>query len=155
MWELCHDIDGILMLHIMRAGGITDPHNVETLRRLCRRFPRCRLVLAHVARSFNYRHARDGLHAVADLHNVVVDTSAVTHAGAFRAALTILGPQRVLWGSDYMVSEFRGACFSHGDGFTWVYSEDESAQGLNVSATTHWSASNRCSASAKRAKTAA
>lgn len=132
MWELCHEHDGVLMLHIMRAGGITDPHNIETIRRLCRRYPRCRLVLAHVARSFNYRHAREGLQAIADIDNVVVDVSAVTQAGAFRAALEILGPRRVLWGSDYMVSELRGSCFTQGDGFTWIYSEDEPAQKLTI-----------------------
>ena len=132
MWKLCHEHDGVLMLHIMRAGGITDAHNVETIRRLCRRYPHCRLVLAHVARSFNYRHAREGLHAIADLDNVVVDASAVTQAGAFRAALEILGPRRVLWGSDYMVSELRGSCISQGDGFTWIYSEDKSAKDLTV-----------------------
>jgi len=132
MWEICHDHDGILMLHIMLADGITDPRNVEALRRLCRRYPRCKLVLAHVARSFNYRHAREGLHALVDLDNVVVDTSAVTQAGAFRAAIEILGPRRVLWGSDYMVSELRGSCITQGDGFTWIYSEDEAAQKLTI-----------------------
>ena len=132
MWELCAEHDGVLMLHIMRAGGITDAHNVETIRRLCRRHPRCRLVLAHVARSFNYRHAREGLQAIADLDKVVVDTAAVTQTGAFRAALEILGPRRVLWGSDYMVSELRGACFTQGDGFTWVYSDGPSAKDLTV-----------------------
>jgi glutamate-1-semialdehyde 2,1-aminomutase len=123
MWEACHDHDGILMLHIMLADGITDPRNVEALRRLCRRYPRCKLVLAHVARSFNYRHAREGLHHLVDLDNVVVDTSAVTQAGAFRAAIEILGPKRVLWGSDYMVSELRGSCITQGDGFTWIHPE--------------------------------
>lgn len=123
MWELCHEHDGVMMLHIMLAGGITDPRNVAALRRLCRRYPRCKLVLAHVARCFNYRHAREGLHHLVDLDNVVVDTSAVTQAGAFRAALEILGPRRVLWGSDYMVSELRGSCVTQGDGFTWIHPE--------------------------------
>lgn len=123
MWELCHEHDGILMLHIMLADGITDTRNVEAIRRMCRRYPRCKLVLAHVARSFNYRHAREGLHHLVDLDNVVVDTSAVTQAGAFRAALEILGPRRVLWGSDYMVSELRGSCITQGDGFTWIHPE--------------------------------
>ncbi|OYW61015.1 MAG: hypothetical protein B7Z40_19195, partial [Bosea sp. 12-68-7] len=123
MWEICHEYNGIMMLHIMLADGITDPRNVSALRRLCRRYPRCKLVLAHVARSFNYRHAREGLHHLIDLDNVVVDTSAVTQAGAFRAALEILGPRRVLWGSDYMVSELRGSCITQGDGFTWIHPE--------------------------------
>ncbi len=123
MWEICHDNDGIMMLHIMLADGITDPRNVETIQRLCRRYPGCKLVLAHVARSFNYRHARQGLHHLVDLDNVFVDTSAVTQAGAFRAAIEILGPKRVLWGSDYMVSELRGSCITQGDGFTWIHPE--------------------------------
>ncbi|MFN0078094.1 MAG: aminotransferase class III-fold pyridoxal phosphate-dependent enzyme [Prosthecobacter sp.] len=123
MWKACHDHNGIMMLHIMLADGITDPRNLEALRRLCRRYPRCKLVLAHVARSFNYSHAREGLHHLVDLDNVVVDTSAVTQAGAFRAAIEILGPKRVLWGSDYMVSELRGSCITQGDGFTWIHPE--------------------------------
>lgn len=132
MWEACHDHDGIMVLHIMLADGVTDPRNVEAIRRLCRKYPRCRLVLAHVARSFNYRHAREGLHHLVDLDNVVIDTSAVTQAGAFRAALEILGPRRVLWGSDYMVSELRGSCVTQGDGFTWIYSEEEAAKKLTI-----------------------
>jgi glutamate-1-semialdehyde 2,1-aminomutase len=131
MWELCAAFDGVLMLHIMHADGITDPRNVEAIRRLCLRHPRCRLVLAHVARSFNYRHAREGLRALVDLPNAVVDTSAVTQAGAFRAALEILGPRRVLWGSDYMVSELRGSCITQGDGFTWIHPDDASAEKLS------------------------
>jgi glutamate-1-semialdehyde 2,1-aminomutase len=138
MWRLCHDRDSLLMLHIMRGGGITDPQNLETIRCLCRRYPRCRLVLAHVARAFNYRQARDGFQAIADLENVVVDTAAVTQSGAFRAALEILGPRRVLWGSDYMVSQLRGACFTQGDGFTWVYADDASAKDLTVFGSYTW-----------------
>ena len=121
MWEACHDHDGIMMLHIMLADGITDPRNIEAIQRLCRRYSRCKLILAHIARSFNYRHAREGLHHLVDLDNVVVDTSAVTQAGAFRAAIEILGPKLVLWGSDYMVSELRGSCITQGDGFSWIH----------------------------------
>jgi glutamate-1-semialdehyde 2,1-aminomutase len=132
MWEVCHEHEGILMLHIMRAGGIADPLNIEALQRLCRRYPRCRVVLPHVARSFNYRHARRGLSSLIDLENVFVDASVVTDAGAFRAALQTLGPRRLLWGSDYFVSELRGKCVSHGEGFTWIYSDHESAANLTT-----------------------
>ena len=124
MWKICHEIDGVLMLHIMRGAGIADPDNLEAIRRLCREFPRCRLVLAHVARSFNYRNARAALRELVPLDNVVVDTSAVTETEAMRIALDVLGPRRVLFGSDYMVSELRGKCFTMGDGFSWVYADD-------------------------------
>ena len=124
MWRLCHEIDGVLMLHIMRSEGIADADNLEAIRRLCGEFPRCQLVLAHIARSFNYRNALEGLAEIADLDNVVVDTSAVTETEAMRCALDVLGPRRVLFGADYMVSEMRGKCFTMGDGFSWIYADD-------------------------------
>ena len=123
MWEICHEIDGVLMLHIMRSKGIADPDNLEAIERLSRDYPGCRLVLAHVARSFNYRNARAALRRLEPLENVVVDTSAVTEVEAMRVALDALGPRRVLFGSDYMVSEFRGKCFTMGDGFSWLYAD--------------------------------
>lgn len=123
MWQICHEIKGVLMLHIMRSEGIADPDNLAAIEQLCREFPECRLVLAHVARSFNYRNARTALRKIEHLDNVVVDTSAVTEAGAMRVALDALGPRRVLFGSDYMVSELYGKCFTMGDGFSWLYSD--------------------------------
>ncbi len=132
MWQICHEIKGVLMLHIMRSEGIADPDNLAAIERLCREFPRCRLVLAHVARSFNYRNARTALRQIEPLDNVVVDTSAITEAGAMRAALEMLGPRRVLFGSDYMVSELRGKCFTMGDGFSWLYSDLRCPRGGDV-----------------------
>jgi glutamate-1-semialdehyde 2,1-aminomutase len=124
MWELCHEIEGVLMIHLVRSAALADPHNLAALERLCGEFPRCRVVLAHVGRCFNYRHATDGLPRVVALENVVVDTSTITESAALRAALEILGPRRVLFGSDYMVSELRAKCCTMGDGFAWVYADE-------------------------------
>ncbi len=123
MWELLHEVRGVLMLHIVRDGAIEDPENQQSLRRLCRAYPNAKVVLAHIARSFSYRNARAGLHTVADLDNAVVDTSAVCEAEAFRCALEVLGPQRVLWGSDFSVSEVRGRCVTTGQLFFWLHPE--------------------------------
>ena len=123
MWEILHEVRGVLLLHLVRDGAIEDPSNQQEVRRLCRAYPNMRLILAHIARSFNYRNARRGLHTVADLDNVVVDTSAVCESEAFRAALKVLGPRRVLWGSDFAVCEIRGRCVSTGDLFFWLHPE--------------------------------
>ncbi len=120
MWELLNEVGGVMTLHIVRDGAITDPDNVKSIRRLCRAYPKMRLILAHIARSFNYRNARAGLKDVADLDNVVVDTSAVAEADAFQVALKVLGPKRVLWGSDYFISQFRGRCVTTGSLFFWL-----------------------------------
>ncbi len=130
MWKICHERDGVLMLHIVRSLGIADQQNRDCLFRLCRKYPRCRVVLAHVARSFNYRNALAGLATLCDLDNVVVDTAGVTETEAMRAALETLGPRRVLYGSDYPISNLRGKCFTMGDGFTWVYADDLPAKAV-------------------------
>ena len=123
IWEILHEVRGVLMLHLVRNDAIADPDNQRDLRRLCRAYPEARVVLAHIGRSFNYRHARAGLRSVADLQNVVVDTSAIAETDAYRVALDVLGPRRILWGSDYPISEARGRCVATGNKFYWIHPE--------------------------------
>lgn len=123
MWEILHEVKGVLLLHIVRDGALDDIDNQREIKRLCRAYPGVRLILAHVARSFNYRNARNGLFSIVDLDNVVVDTSAVTESEAFAAAIKTLGPKRILWGSDFPVSEMRGRCISTGEFFYWLHPE--------------------------------
>lgn len=120
MWKICHEIQGVLMIHIVRERSIADASNQEALRRLTGAYPNCRVVLAHIARSFNYRHALDGLESIADLPNVWVDTSAITESPAFDRALDVLGPERFLFGSDYPMSDVRGKCTTTGTGTHWI-----------------------------------
>ncbi len=123
-WDLCNSCDGILMLHIVLPTALADKRNQEAILRLCRKYPRCRLVLAHVSRSFNYRNGLDGLPYLAELDNVWVDTSAIAEMESMRRAIEVLGPGRVMYGSDYPVTEFRGRCVSMGEGFVWLYGDD-------------------------------
>ncbi len=126
MWALCDAHEGLLMLHIMRDRALADPGNLATIRRLSLKYPRCRLMLAHIGRSFSYRAARDGLRQIADLGNVFVDTSAVTETDTIRKAIEVLGFERVLFGSDYPITDLRGRCVATGESFTWLYPEPES-----------------------------
>jgi len=123
MWEICHGINGVLMIHLVRERALADEGNQKALRRLCLAYPNCRVVLAHVARSFNYRHGLEGLRSMQELDNVWVDTSAVCEAPAMREAIRVLGSHRVLFGTDYPVSNFRGTCTAAGDSFAWLYSD--------------------------------
>ncbi|WP_236973688.1 aminotransferase class III-fold pyridoxal phosphate-dependent enzyme [Membranihabitans maritimus] len=123
MWELLHDIGGVIMLHIVREQGIADQNNQDELRRLSRKYGRVKIILAHVARSFNYRTGQRGLEKIFDLENVFVDTSAICEKEAFSAAIKSLGPNRILWGSDFPVSEMRGRCVTTGEHFFWLHPE--------------------------------
>jgi len=126
MWELCHQTRGVLMLHIVRDRAISDSENQASLRRLCRAYPDCRVVLAHIARSFNYRHFAEGVSLLRELDNVWLDTSAITETPALQQSLETLGPRRVLFGTDYPVSDLRGKCTATGDRFLWLHPETTS-----------------------------
>ena len=39
------------------------------------------------------------------------------------AILDVLGPRRLLWGSDYPISHMRGRCVAMGDQFVWFYED--------------------------------
>lgn len=133
MWELLHSVGGILMLHIVKDRAMADPENQREIRRLCKRYPNCKLILAHVARSFSHRHALEGLNCLRDIDNAWVDTSAVCESQSFSAALEILGPERILFGSDFPISNLKGRSMTIGDSFTWLYENkaDPSARALN------------------------
>jgi glutamate-1-semialdehyde 2,1-aminomutase len=125
MWDVCNASDGVLMLHIMRDRAIADPDNIKSIYRLCRRYPRARVVLAHIGRSFSYRMAREGLRTISDFDNVWVDTSAVTESETFRWAIEVLGPKRIAFGTDFPICQLRGRCIAvGGSSFRWIHPEE-------------------------------
>jgi len=107
-------------LHIVRSRGIADESNQYWIRRYCEKYPDMQLILDHCARGFNPYHALEGLPALADLGNLWLDTSAVCSSLAVEVALSVVGPKRLLYGSDFYVSHMRATSFPIGDSFLWL-----------------------------------
>jgi predicted TIM-barrel fold metal-dependent hydrolase len=81
------------------AFNESTPAQVATL---ARRHPNVSIIMAHLAGG-GWRGVRD----VVDCPNVVVDTSgAQPHAGLVNYAVDLLGPQRVVYGSDWPIRDF-------------------------------------------------
>lgn len=79
--------------------GESTPFDVADL---ARRHPRARIIMAHL-NGVGYR----GIEAVADVPNVVVDTSGGDpESGLVEAAVRRLGPDRVVYGSDAPIRHF-------------------------------------------------
>lgn len=118
------DEEGLaITLHMVKPRSVADPSNISWIRSYCTRFPRMTMILAHSARAFQPAHALEGLPRLADLPNLVIDTSANCEAMAHVAALRLLGPQRVLYGSDFWVSHLRGRSLAAEDTFLWLYED--------------------------------
>jgi len=125
-WELADQRGLCIMMHMVLPRALSEPRNQEYIRRQCLRYPHAQLILAHAARGFNARHTVDAASVLRGLPNVWCDTSVVCEPSAFEALLETLGPSRLLYGSDFPVSELRGRSLSIGDGFYWLH--DDNAQ---------------------------
>ena len=84
------------------------------------KYPEAKLILAHAARGFHAPNTVKGLPALRGLENIWFDTAAVCESTAMTAILREFGAERLLWGSDFPVSETRGKCVTLGDGFAWL-----------------------------------
>jgi glutamate-1-semialdehyde 2,1-aminomutase len=119
-WELADERGLVILLHLVRSRALADPDNARELRERCLKHPRAKVLLAHAARGFHAPNTVQGLPALRGLENVWFDSSGICEATALAAILTEFGPRRLLWGSDFPVSEIRGRCVTLGDGFAWL-----------------------------------
>jgi glutamate-1-semialdehyde 2,1-aminomutase len=112
-----------ITLHMVKDRALADPGNQYWITHYCRKYPGIRLILAHAARGFNAFHTVSAIECLRGFDNVWCDVSAVTEAPAMEAILRVLGPDRLLWGSDYPISHLRGRCVAMGDQFVWLYED--------------------------------
>lgn len=119
-WELAHERGLVIVLHLVRHAAWGDPDNQRTLLGWLERFPNARVQMAHAARGFHPPNTIRHLHLLEPFENVWFDSSGICEAPALVAILRRCGHRRLLWGSDFPVSEIRGRCVTVGDGFVWL-----------------------------------
>ncbi len=119
-WELADERGLLIVLHMVRDRALADPANQDEIRAKCRSYPNARLVLAHAARGFHAPNTIEAIHTLRGLDNVWFDTSGICEAAALSAILREFGPRKLMWGSDFPVSEKRGKCVTVGDNFAWI-----------------------------------
>ncbi len=95
-------------LHVPKADRLGHPSNIRQIKEIRRRYPNVKLVIAHLGRCYTEPHAREGILPLADEEGLYWDCSAVFNPASYRIALTHLGPERVMWGSDNPVFYMRG-----------------------------------------------
>lgn len=119
-WQLANKKGLAIMLHLVKPRAIADPVNQSYIVEHCLRYPDANLILAHCARSFNAGHILEGLEPLRGLDNVFFDNSAICESQPVEEILRIFGPTRLMFGTDFPVSEYRGRAVSCGDGFLWI-----------------------------------
>ncbi len=118
--ELANARGSIVMLHIVKNRAIADPDNIKEIRDMCSRYPRIKLVLAHAARCFHAPYAREGIKKLRGLENIWFDLAGICEPEALMVVLKEFGPRKLMWGSDFPISQIRGKSLTVGDGFVWL-----------------------------------
>jgi glutamate-1-semialdehyde 2,1-aminomutase len=131
-WEVAQEREWLIMLHIVRDSALADEANQRYIRENCQRYPRAKLVLAHAGRAFHGSNTVCAVSRLRDLDNLFFDTSAVCEASPLAAIIREFGPRRLLWGSDFPVSEQRGRAVTLGTGFAWLAPSQETLCGEQV-----------------------
>ena len=98
---------GILLLHIPRDGRLRDPVNLAQMLEIEQRYPRIKVIVAHVGRAYCDEDVGDAFRALAPTRNMCFDISANTNAEVFAQLLEAVGPKRVLFGSDLPILRMR------------------------------------------------
>jgi predicted TIM-barrel fold metal-dependent hydrolase len=97
----------IVMLHIPRDGRLRDPLNLAHMREIERRYPRVKVIIAHVGRAYCDEDVGDAFEALADTRRMLFDFSANTNAGVFEKLIRAVGPKRILFGTDMPILRMR------------------------------------------------
>ncbi|MDD3840869.1 MAG: aminotransferase class III-fold pyridoxal phosphate-dependent enzyme, partial [Clostridia bacterium] len=119
-WGLADEYEAIIMLHLVKDGALSDVKNQKEIMDKCKKYPNMKLVLAHGGRGFNFYNTIKGIKSLSGLQNVWFDVSGICESESITAILNEFGPQKLMWGSDFPISQIRGRCVTVGDGFAWL-----------------------------------
>ncbi len=120
VWEMADAHGAVILLHLVRQAALSDPGNQDAILRYCTKYLKANLLLAHAGRGFHAPNTIRALPALKGLKNVYFDLAAVCEPDALMAIVKTFGPRRLLWGSDFPVSQQRGKCVTVGDAFSWI-----------------------------------
>jgi len=100
-WELANQKGMTITLHLTKPDAIADPHNIQYVRTMAKRYPNAILILAHAGRSYASWPAVEAAQYIADLDNVWVDLSAIFVSPPAFQLIKKLGVGRCMWGTDF------------------------------------------------------
>jgi hypothetical protein len=106
--ELADELKLIVLLHVPRAERLADSEIQRGVRDYALRYPGASIVLAHCGRCYTPDEMKKAIHSVCDLGNVYMDTAMVMDPLVLEMVLRAMGPERLLYATDFPVAAMRG-----------------------------------------------
>ena len=113
--EAAEEHGWVVMLHIPRKERLADPVNIAQLKEISRAYPKIKLIIAHVGRSYCPRFGIEGIPPLRDCENLLFDFSANTNQVVMELLIREVGPKRILFGSDMPITAMRAKRICEGD----------------------------------------
>lgn len=101
------EMGAIVMLHIPRNGRLKDPVNLAEIMLIKKKFPRVKLIIAHIGRAYVKEDVGNAFEVLSDCDDLLFDFCANTCEYAMTKMLEAVGPKRVLFGSDLPILRMR------------------------------------------------
>jgi glutamate-1-semialdehyde 2,1-aminomutase len=98
----------IIVLHIPGSGRLADPRNLSDIRWLSAQCPNAKIIIPHLGRSYCLWSIKGNIEQICDLPNVYLDVSFVQEAIVYKVLFDHVDPAKVLYGSDFPLSQVRG-----------------------------------------------
>lgn len=105
--EVANQHGWIVILHIPRPMRLRDPLNLQQMLEIERRYPRIKLVIAHIGRAYCPQDIGDAFEVLQESQRMSFDFSANTNSVVIEGALRLFGAQRLLFGSDLPIVRMR------------------------------------------------
>jgi len=119
-----------ITLHMVRSRAIADPSNQYWIRRYCEKYPHVNIILDHTARGFNPFHNVEGLPSMKGLDNLWYVSSLNCEPLAMEAVIRIIGPEKLIYGSDFFCCHDRGRSLGVNDGFLFLNEASDVWEGV-------------------------
>lgn len=110
----------IVMLHIPRKERLADPLNQQQISRLCHRFPRAKIVLAHIGRAYYLKNVRGNLDPLKELPNLYFDMAMVNNWEVLEHAFATIPATQFVYGTDIPLALAAGKSVEINDQYTYV-----------------------------------
>ena len=131
-WEIAHRKRLVVTLNLDGNRALVNPANQSYIRNTCATYPNARLILAQPAHGFCVSDLVQSIWGLRGVENLYFDTSAICDSSAFHAILQVFGPSKLLYGSNFPLSERRAKCVGVGDGFIWINADSVSDRSLGL-----------------------
>lgn len=118
--EIVNDLGLMVMLHIPRAGRLADPLNQQQLVRLCKKFPKAQIILAHIGRAYFLKNVVGSLDTLKSLPNLYYDLTMVNNWEVMEYSFSKLRPESILYGTDIPIALAPGKSVEINNQYTYV-----------------------------------